>query len=322
VHSDSNALWAGIDVAKEWVDIAVVEQGRIVEQWRCARSTVELQQAAERLQRRKVVGAVLESSGGLEIAVGTALLAGGVMAFRINAKRVRDFARAHGVLAKTDRVDARVLALFGERMQPPARDWLDQDRQQLADWITRQRQLIDMRTMERNRLHCTTASPLRRSIERMLRWLEKELERIESELQAWWREHGARWNEQETRLRSMPGVGPKTARVLIAHLPELGRANRREIASLAGLAPIACESGAWRGRRRIRGGRAVVRSALYLASWTAVRLDATFRAFYENLVARGKARQLALIAVARRMLVALNDMLKNSRNWEKCTISA
>jgi transposase len=322
VHSDCNAPWAGIDVANEWVDIAVVEQSRIVEEWRCARSTVELQQAAERLQRMNVVGAVLESTGGLEIAVGTALLAGGVRAFRINAKRVRDFARAQGVLAKTDRVDARVLALFGERMQPPARDWLDQDRQQLADWIARQRQLIDMRTMERNRLHRTTAPPLRRSIERLLRSLEKELDRIESELQAWWSEHGAAWNEQETRLRSMPGVGPKTARVLIAHLPELGRANRRQIASLAGLAPIACESGAWRGRRRIRGGRAVVRSALYLASWTAVRLDGTFRAFYENLVAHGKARQLALIAVARRMLVALNDMLKNGRNWEKRTISA
>jgi transposase len=309
-----------MDVASEWVDIAVIENNNVVEQWRCARSEASLRESAERLRQRQVIGVVLEPTGKLEVMVGIALAAAGIAAFRINAKRIRDFARAHGVLAKTDRVDARVLARFGQRMRPEPRMWLDADRQQLAEWIARQRQLVDLRTAESNRLHRTTAIALRRSIERTLRFLEKELKRVETELSLWWDEHACAWHESEARLRTMPGVGPKTARVLIALLPELGRANRRQIASLAGLAPIACESGNWRGQRHIRGGRAVVRSALYLASWTAVRRAGTFRAFYEGLVARGKPRQLALIAVARRMLTVLNDMLRSGRDWQERVI--
>ena len=311
-----------MDVASEWVDIAVIQNNKVIEQWRCARSEAGLREAAERLRQHQVNGVVLEPTGKLEVMVGIAVAAAGLAVFRINAKRIRDFARAQGVLAKTDRVDARVLALFGERMRPEPRAWLDANRQQLAEWIARQRQLVDLRTAERNRLPRTTVVALRRSIERTLRFLAKELERVEGELSAWWDEHAGAWHEPAARLRTMPGVGPKTARVLIAHLPELGCANRRQIASLAGLAPIACESGNWRGQRHIRGGRAVVRSALYLASWTAVRRAGTFRAIYENLVARRKPRQLALIAVARRMLVVLNDMLRSGRDWQERMIFA
>ena len=302
--------------------MAVVCRSEVTARWRSASSEEALHSTAAKLQEMAVRGVVLEPTGGLEIRVGVALAWAGVEVFRINAKRVRDFARAHGVLAKTDAVDARVLALFGERMQPEPRVWLDAERQQLAAWIARQRQLVDMRTGERNRLHRTTAVELRRSIERTLRFLAKELERVESELARWWDEHGTEWTEPEARLRTMPGVGPKTARVLLAHLPELGRANRREIASLAGLAPFAHESGAWRGARHIHGGRAAVRSALYLASWTAVRRAGTFRAIYENLVARGKPRQLALIAVARRMLVVLNEMMRMGRAWQEHPVLA
>jgi transposase len=145
---------------------------------------------------------------------------------------------------------------------------------------------------------------------------------FESELNAWWDEHGSAWREPEARLRTMPGVGPKTARVLLAQLPELGQLNRRRIASLAGLAPFACESGQWRGQRLIRGGRAVVRVALYLASWTAVRRAGMLRTLYEDLVRRGKARQLALIAVARRMLLVLNEMMRTGRDWRDNAIPA
>lgn len=311
-----------MDVASKWVDIAVVHNSNFIQQWRCPRSESGLRQAAQRLRELQVNGVMLEPTGKLEVMVGMVLSEAGIVVFRINAKRVRDFARATGILAKTDGVDARVLALFGERMRPEPRSWLQADRQQLAEWIARQRQLVDARTAERNRLHRTMAVALRRSIERTLRFLEKELARIEVELCGWWDEHGSAWQVPEARLRTMPGVGPKTARVLIAHLPELGSANRREIASLAGLAPIACESGTWRGQRHIRGGRAVVRSALYLASWSAVRRAGTFRSFYENLVARGKPRQLALIAVARRMLVTLNDMLRSGRDWQERAIFA
>ncbi|MFI5105653.1 MAG: IS110 family transposase [Terriglobales bacterium] len=323
MQSDSNATcWAGIDVSQDWIDVAVVRESVVVARWRCARSPEELHAMAEQLKPLGVRGVVLEPTGGLERPVGAVLEAAGIAVLRINAKRVRDFARAHGVLAKTDAVDAYVLALFGERMQPEPRVWLDAERQQLAEWIARQRQLVQMRTAERNRLHRTTAQALRKSIQRTLRFLAKELERLESELSAWWDQHGSAWREPEARLRSMPGVGPKTARVLLAHLPELGRANRRQIASLAGLAPFACDSGHWRGARHIRGGRAVVRVALYLASWTAVRRAGTLRTFYEELVRRGKPRQLALIAVARKMLLVLNEMIRTGREWQERPISA
>lgn len=297
--------------------MAVVRDGVVLERWRAERSAEALAHTAERLQQGGVKGVILEPTGGLEIPVGAALAAAGVVALRINAKRVRDFARAHGVLAKTDALDAGVLALFGERMRPEPRAWLDADRQQLADGIGRQRQLVDLRTAERNRLRRASDAAVRKSIQRTVRFLSAELARVEAELGAWWDAHGSAWSEPEQRLRTLPGIGPKTARVLLAHLPELGRANRREIASLAGLAPFACDSGAWRGQRHIRGGRAVVRSALYLASWTAVRRAGKFRTIYENLVARGKPRQLALLAVARRMLLVLNELMRTGREWQE-----
>jgi transposase len=317
VQTDSNASWAGIDVSQEWIDVAVVRSSMIVARWRSARSGEGLAEAAAKLKEWGVCGVIVEPTGGLELAVGVALESAGIPALRVNAKRVRDFARAHGVLAKTDAVDAGVLALFGERMRPEPRQWLDTERQQLAGWITRQRQLVDLRTAERNRLGRTQETGAKKSIQRTLRFLAKELERLEAELSAWWEEHGSVWREKETRLRTLPGVGPKTARVLLAHLPELGRANRRQIASLAGLAPYACDSGQWHGQRHIRGGRAVVRVALYLASWTAVRRAGPFRAFYEGLVRRGKPRQLALIAVARKMLLALNEIMRTGRAWKE-----
>lgn len=302
--------------------MAVVREGIVIARWRCSQAIAELRALAVKLKPYEVRGVIVEPTGGLERPVGAVLTAAGMEVLRINAKRIRDFARAQGMLAKTDALDAFVLALFGERMQPEPRPWLDAERQQLADFIARQQQLTRLRTAERNRLHRTTAEQSRISIQRTLEFLAEESKRVEAELNAWWDEHGAAWSEPETRLRTMPGVGPKTARVLLAHLPELGRLNRREIASLAGLAPFACDSGHWRGQRHLRGGRAVVRVALYLASWTAVRRVPTFRAFYEGLVARGKPRQLALIAVARKMLLVLNEMMRTGRGWQENSISA
>jgi transposase len=299
----------------------VVRDSAVIARWRCEQSEEARVAMVERLKTFAIAGAVLEPTGGWERAPGVALAAAGVAVMRVNAKRVRDFARAHGLLAKTDRLDAFALALFGERMRPQPRAWLHEDRQPLADFVARQQQLTQLRTAERNRLHRATAAS-RPSVERTLLFLEQEMERVESELSAWWDEHGSAWREPEARLRTMPGVGPKTARVLLAQLPELGRLNRRRIASLAGLAPFACESGQWRGQRHIRGGRAGVRVALYLASWTAIRRAGVFRARYEDLVRRGKARQLALIAVARRMLLALNEMMRSGKDWRDNAIPA
>jgi transposase len=207
----------------------------------------------------------------------TALVAAGLKVMRMNPKRVRDFARAQGLLAKTDALDAYALALFGARMQPPLRAWPEAERQQLAAWVARQQQLIVQRAGERTRLQQTAEPQLRKSLQRVIAFLGKELAQLEKQLAAWVGQSET-WKAQEVLLRSAPGVGPKTALRLLAQLPELGRINRRQIAALVGLAPFACDSGKWRGKRRIRGGRGGVRAILYLASWTAVRVEGPCRA--------------------------------------------
>ena len=200
-------------------------------------------------------------------------------------------------------------------MQPPLREWPEAERLQLAAWMARQRQLILERARERTRLQQAGEPLLKKSIERVIAFLGKELALLDRQLNAWIQK-SAVWKEQETLLRSAPGVGPKTARVLLANLPELGQLNRRAIAALAGLAPFAAESGHWRGKRRISGGRPVVRAALYLASWTCIRVPGVLRDFYRRLVASGKPKQLALIAVARKLLITLNEMMRSRTPWQ------
>jgi transposase len=315
MHPNSIAkYWVGIDVSQDWLDVVVFLDERIVEQFRCARTAEALAELARKLVPYGPQGIVLEASGGFETAVITALAAAGLPVMRINPKRVRDFARAHGLLAKTDALDAYALALFGARMQPPLRAWPEAERLQLAAWVARQQQLTQLRADERKRLHQAGEPELRNSVERVIALLGKELARVEAQLTAWI--HASElWKEQETLLRTAPGVGPKTARVLLAQLPELGQLNRREIASLAGLAPFAADSGHWRGKRRIRGGRSTVRAALYLASWSSVRVPGFLKDFYQRLVAAGKPKQVALIAVARKLLLTLNEMMRSSQPW-------
>lgn len=315
VQSDSSAkCWVGIDVSQDWVDVVVLVEERSEKQLRVMRSAEALGQLARQLLAYAPQGVVLEATGGLEGAVISALAAGGLPVMRINPKRVRDFARAQGLLAKTDALDAHVLALFGCRMQPPLRPWPEAERLQLAAWVARQQQLILERASERTRLHQAGEPELKKSIQRVIVFLGKELARLDVQLNAWVQRSDL-WKEQETLLRTAPGVGPKTARVLLAQLPELGRLNRRAIAALAGLAPFACDSGHWRGKRRIRGGRSSVRAALYLASWTSIRVPGFLRNFYQRLVASGKPRQVALIAVARKLLLALNEMMRSHTPW-------
>jgi transposase len=315
VQPNSNAeCWVGIDVSKDWIDVVVLEGERRREQFRCDRSAEVLAGLAQQLLAYAPRGVVLEATGGLEAAVITALAAAGLVVMRMNPKRVRDFARAQGLLAKTDALDAYTLALFGARMQPQAWPWPEPERQELAAWVARQQQLIVLRARERTRLHQTDEPQLQKSLQRVIEFFGKELARLELQLNAWV-QRSELWKEQETLLRSAPGVGPKTARLLLAQLPELGRLNRREIAALAGLAPFACDSGHFRGKRRIRGGRSSVRAALYLASWTAVRVKGFLRDFYQRLVASGKPKQVALIAVARKLLLALNEMMRDGQSW-------
>jgi transposase len=315
VQSDSNAnCWVGIDVSKDWIDVVVLVEENKVEQFRCERAGERLVQLAQTLLPYRPQGVVLEATGGLEGAVIAALTGAGLAVMRMNPKRVRDFAGAHGLLAKTDALDAYALALFGARMRPPWRAWPEAERQQLAAWVARQQQLTVERATERTRLKQATEPALRKSVERMIAFLGKEIERLDKQLAAWVAESET-WKQQEALLRTAPGVGPKTAVRLLAQLPELGHVNRRQIAALVGLAPFACDSGKWRGRRSIRGGRAGVRAILYLASWTAVRASGTLQRFYRHLVAAGKPKQLALIAVARKLLLALNEMMRCGQPW-------
>jgi transposase len=314
VQTNCSATWAGIDVSKDWVDVVVLVKEQKVEQFRCERSPGELWQLAQRLLPYNPQGIVLEATGGLEGPVIAALAAAGLPVMRMNPKRVRDFARAHGLLAKTDTLDAYVLALFGVRMQPVLRAWPEAERQQLAAWVARQQQLTLQRAAERTRLHQVSAPQLKKSVERVIAFLGKELALLEKQLAAWVAQSET-WSQQETLLRTAPGVGPKTARLLLAQLPELGRVNRREIAALVGLAPFACDSGHWRGKRRIQGGRGAIRAILYLASWSAVRVSGSLRTFYRRLLEAGKPKQVALIAVARKLLLVLNEMMRSNQPW-------
>lgn len=316
-QENSNAkCWVGVDVSKNWIDVVVMVEEQKREQLRSDRSEEELAQVARKLAAYRPQGVVLEATGGLEDRVITAFGAEGLTVIRMNPKRVRDFARAEGLLAKTDELDAKVLALFGSRMRPVARAFPEPERKRLAAWYGRQQQLVAMRAQERTRLQQVEDPGLRKSVERIIAALGKELERLEQELSKQVQSH-AEWKQQEELLRTAPGVGPKTAQALLAGLPELGHANRGQIASLVGLAPFNCDSGQYRGRRRIRGGRGAVRSALYLACWTAVRTPGKLKDFYERLVGAGKPRQLALIAVERKLLVALNEMMRTGQAWRE-----
>ena len=315
LQSEFNAkCWVGIDVSKDWIDVVVLVEENKVERLRCERAAESLVQLTQKLLPYRPQGVVLEATGGLEGAVIATLAGAGLAVMRMNPKRVRDFAGAHGLLVKTDALDAYVLALFGARMRPALRAWPEAQRQQLAAWVARQQQVTVERASERTRLQQTSEPALRKSVERVIAFLGKEIERLEKQLAAWVAASET-WKEQEVLLRTAPGVGPKTAVRLLAQLPELGHVNRRQIAALAGLAPFASDSGKWRGRRSIRGGRGGVRAILYLASWSAVRGAGALQRFYQRLVAAAESKQVALIAIKRKLLLALNEIMRTGQPW-------
>lgn len=257
---------------------------------------------------------VLEATGGYEHAAVAALSLGGLPVSLVNPKRVRDFARALGRLAKTDTLDAAVLAEFAERVRPPVRPLADALAQKLRAVLARRAQLIGMRTMESNRLAQVSARAVRRSIESVLRVLGKELDKVEAELDASIRSSDV-WKAKDELLRSIPGIGPVVSRTLLAELPELGTLSREQVASLAGVAPVNRDSGSWVGRRMIAGGRAVVRSMLYLGAHAARMGNAVLRAFAERLEKAGQAPKVVRIAVARKLLIIANAVLRDQRPW-------
>jgi transposase len=256
---------------------------------------------------------VLEATGGYETALVGAVAAAGLPVAVVNPRQVRDFARATGQLAKTDALDAQVLALFAARVQPTPRAVPDAALQDLTALVARRRQLVEMLGAERNRLAIARPA-LRRSLRDHVRWLERQLTAVDSDLTTHIQASPI-WRVQDDLLQSVPGVGPQTARLLLACLPELGTLTRQQIAALVGVAPLKRDSGQWRGRRTTWGGRAPVRVGLYMAALVAVRHNAVLRAFYQRLVTAGKPKKLALVATMRKLLTILNAMLHHQRAW-------
>ena len=306
---DEMRRFVGIDVAKAALDVFLGCAGTA---FTVANDEVGIRDLVKQLMPADFV--ILEATGGLETPVASALAAAGIAVAIVNPRQVRDFARATGRLAKTDRLDAEVLAHFGEAVRPEARPLADEHAQALGALVTWRRQLVEMLTAEKNR-RARAPKVLHRSIDEHIRWLEKRLLVFDDELGELIR-NTPLWRERDELLRSVPGVGKVLSSTLLAQLPELGMLNRKQIAALAGLAPFNRDSGSMRGRRCIWGGRAQVRRVLYMATVAGVRSNPAIRTFYLRLRANGKHAKPALIACMRKFLVILNAMLHHKTHWQ------
>jgi transposase len=305
-------MFIGIDVAKDRLDVHVRPGG---EAFAVARDGEGLAALAVRLGALAPQLVVLEATGGFEVTVASALAAAKLPLAVVNPRQIRDFARATGKLAKTDAIDAAVIAHFAEAVRPEPRPIPDEQAQALSELVARRRQVVDMIVAERHRQRQMTQRKVLRRIGRHLEVLQAELSEIERELGDAIRGTPA-WREKDELLQSAPGVGPIVARTLLADLPELGTLDRKQVAALVGIAPINRDSGTLRGRRTTWGGRAKVRAALYMAALAACRRNARFVAYYSRLRNAGKPAKVALVACMRKLLVALNAILRDRRPWQ------
>lgn len=305
-------VFIGIDVAKDRLDVHVRPANQA---FHLPRNQAGLADLVERLTPLNPTIVVLEATGGFETTVAAALAGAAIPLAVINPRQIRDFARATGQLAKTDRLDAAIIAHFAEAVRPEPKPVPDDQARLLAELVARRRQLIDMMTAENNRLLRTRAPRLQRSIQRVLDVLQEQLTELDRDIDTNIRETPV-WREKEELLTSTPGIGSTTARLLIATIPELGCLTRRKIAALAGLAPVARDSGTTRGKRHIAGGRPAVRSALFMAALSAARFNPPLQAFAARLKKTGLAKKAVLIAVARKLLTILNAILRDSTPWK------
>jgi transposase len=310
---DKAPTFVGIDLAKHRLDVHLRPSG---EHFTVSHDEVGVAALVERLVALAPALVVLEATGGLEVRPAAALAAAGLPVAVVNPRRVRAFARATGRLAKTDRLDAEAIARFAEAVRPPARPLPDEATRHLGALVARRRQLLEMLTAERNRRHAADPA-LHEGIDAHLRWLEEALATIERDLDAAVRE-SAIWRAREALLRSVPGVGPVSARTLLAELPELGSLTRRQAAALVGVAPFNHDSGTMRGQRTVQGGRAALRACLYMAAVAAARgSNPAIAGFYERLRRAGKPAKLALTACMRKLIVTLNAMLRTGTAWKQ-----
>jgi transposase len=307
-----HATFVGIDVAKDHLDVHVRPTD---EAFRVLHDDAGVATLLTRLRTVRPTLVVLEASGGYEVPVAAALASGAVPVAVVNPRQIRDYARALGQLAKTDRLDARVIALFAEAVRPEPRPVPDAQAQALGELIARRRQLVDMLGAEQNRRRLLRDRRLQRHVDAHIQWLEEALRRLNHDLTTLVRSTPA-WREADDLLRSARGIGPVTSSTLIADLPELGRLDRRRIAALVGVAPIARDSGVFRGRRMIAGGRPHIRRVLYMATLAAIKYNPVIRAFHHRLVAAGRPNKVAITAAMRKLLTILNAMLRDRRPWQ------
>lgn len=318
-YQTTQGVNVGIDVAKDTLEIAVRPDN---EQWSTNNRIEDFPALIEKLQQIAPERIIIEATGGWETPLANHLAAASQPVIVVNPRQARDFAKATGKLTKTDKVDARVLAHFGEAVKPQVRPLPDEQTQALAALLTRRRQLVEMLAAEKNRLVTVQHRPaLKRDLEAHIKWLEKRIGQLDDDLRQQL-EKSAVWRANDQLLQSVPGIGEVTSRTLLSHLPELGALSEKEIAALVGVAPHSCDSGKRKGQAHIRGGRANVRSILYMAALTATRFNPVIKAFYQRLLAKGKVKKVALTACMRKLLVILNSMIKKQRSWSPEQIPA
>lgn len=310
-HAASAPAAVGIDIAKYQLDVADTDTQQ---HWTVPNDPDGHAQLRQRLEKLKPKVIVLEATSGYERPVACELAAAGLPVVVVNPRQVRDFARAIGRLAKTDAIDALILAQFGAAVKPKIRPLPDEESEALRELIARRRQLVRMCTSESNRLQQARSAKVRKSIQRVLTLLEQQRKKIDDDLDKRIRQSPV-WREKYDLLTGVPGIGPQTARTLLIELPELGRASRQQIAALVGVAPLNRDSGLMRGRRTTWGGRANVRSALYMATLVAVRHNPRLRVMYERLLERGKRKKVALIACMHKLLTIINAMIREGKPW-------
>lgn len=308
----------GIDVSNKKLDVHVLPQGECFTVSRDAKGIEELVRSLSPLEPAVIV---IEATGGFERVVAAGLAAAMLPVVIVNPAQVRAFANALGRRAKSDPIDAEVIARFAEATKPAIRPLPDEETQLLSDLVTRRSQIIQMIVAEKQREQRATNRHVRKSLARLIKALEKEINAIDEEIDGMLR-NSPLWREKEDLLASVPGVGHITTRTLLAEVPELGTLDRRQIASLIGLAPFTRQSGEWRGRSFIAGGRSSVRSVLFMAAMSARRCNPALKAFYERLVAAGKPKMVALIAVARKLLTILNAIVRDKRPWQPDAVPA
>ena len=307
---EQEATYVGIDVAKAQVDVAVRPTD---DRWEVSHDEAGVRQLVSQLKTLEPVMVLLEASGGLELPLVAALATEELPVVVVNPRQVRDFARATGKLAKTDSLDAAVLAHFAEVIRPPVRPLRDAETQVLNSLVARRHQVMTMLVSEKNRLG-TAIVAVRPRVEAHIAWLERELDDLDEGLRRTLRQSSV-WREKDDLLRTVPGVGEQISLTLLAYLPELGTLDRRQIAALVGVAPFNRDSGTLRGKRTIWGGRARARAALYMGALVASRCNPVIREFYQRLLAAGKPKKLALTACMRKLVVILNSMLKHRSPW-------